>query len=73
MLSHMRDMLETNNQYTGALPTKWTYMNQLLFRPHRLGLGKYDLEFICPELCGILSIQYTVKQLSCRLLYVWLL
>jgi len=34
--------------------------------------GKWDLQFICPEWRGILSVRYMAKQLSCRILYIWL-
>ena len=35
-------------------------------------LAECDLRFICPELCGILSLQYMAKQLSYTILYIWL-
>ena len=62
----------TNDWYIGALLTEWTYTNQPLFQPHFLGLGEYFMGLICPEWCGILSIQYMAKQLSWRSLYIWL-
>jgi hypothetical protein len=49
----------------------WTCTNQPLFRPHLLGLARMGLN-ICPEWRGILSAQYIAKQLSCRILYIWL-
>jgi len=33
---------------------------------------EWDLRFICPEWHGTLSVQYVAKQLSCRILYIWL-
>ena len=33
---------------------------------------EWDLGFICPEWCRIHSIQYMAKQLSCKILYIWL-
>jgi len=62
----------TIDWYIGALLTEWTYTNQPLFQPHFLGLGEYFMGLICPEWCGILSIQYMAKQLSWRSLYIWL-
>jgi len=38
--SHIRDKLETNNRYIGAMSTEWTYMHQPLFWPRFLGLGE---------------------------------
>jgi len=72
MQSHIRDKSITNNRYIGAQSTQWTYTKQSLVRPHFLGLGKWDLGFICPEWRGILSVQYMANPLSCRILYIWL-
>jgi len=49
MQSHIRDKSITNNGYIGAQSTKWTYTNQPLVRSHFLGLGKWDVGFICPH------------------------
>jgi len=72
MQSQIRDTSITNNQYIGAQSREWTYKNQPFVQPHFLGLGKLDLGFICPEWRGILSIRYMSKQLTCRILYIWL-
>jgi hypothetical protein len=61
MQSHILDKLVTNDWYIGVLSTEWTYTNQPLFRPHLFGLGRWGLMTICPEWCGILSVQYMAK------------
>jgi hypothetical protein len=35
--------------------------------------SEWDFQFICPEWQEILSVQYMAKQLSCKILYIWLL
>ena len=34
--------------------------------------GEWDFQFICPEWCGMLSVQHRATQLSCRIQYIWL-
>jgi len=72
MQSHIGDMLVANDQYIGVQSTEWTYTNQPLLQLHFLGLGQWDLGFICPEWRRILSVRYMAIQLSCRILYIWL-
>jgi hypothetical protein len=43
MQSHIRNKSITNDWYIGAQSTKWTCMNQPLFRPQLPGLGQLGL------------------------------
>jgi hypothetical protein len=66
MQSHITDTLVTKNQKIGALSTEWTYMIQPSLRPHVVGMGQVGLQIICPDWCGILSVQYMAEQLRYR-------
>jgi len=77
VLEPNRTVFPVRTRTAGGFPgpvatTRWTYTNQPLFRPHLLVLRWLGLTIHMSWVRGILSAQYMVKQLSCRIPYIWL-
>ena len=57
MRSEIRIKYETHNEYVGVRSTELTCPAQFMFQTHFVGLGTYNLGFICPEWYRILCDQ----------------